>query len=1642
MRLGEITLVVLLSSILSPSYSADPLLDPPAWQAMGEFPNGGLGASMAVAGDVNGDGQPDLIVGAPGGHPEEPTPGQVFVYYGTAAGFGPVPDWRAESGQFGSRFGASVAAAGDLNGDGFADIAVGAPRYSNGEFREGAVFVWFGGIGGLGPDGLPTNADWIAESDQEFAQLGISVAGAGDVNRDGRADILAGAWRYNSGEAAEGKAFIWYGQSDPLWNHGTALDANWSVGSNASGAQLGVSVASAGDVNGDGLPDVIVGADRFPNGSLFPLPSGRARIYLGMAAGGLMTTHAWEASGGEGFGTSVASAGDVNGDGRDDVLVGAPLAENGEPLEGIAYLFLGAAGGLSATAVWSAEGNQRSAGFGTSLGAAGDVNGDGFGDLVVGAPYASSGAGAGSTEGRAALYLGSMTGLQAIEAWSRFGTEPSSAYGSAVAGGDVDGDRYADVLIGAPGSSLGGPASGAATLRKSAGNTSGAPPLSSLSLSVAVIEGGEPAAGRIDLGGPSPTGGVAVHLLSSDPGAARVPRTLVIPPGEIQGLFTVETLSVSAPVDVTITASLGANGKQFAIKVIPEIPPVFDNPPTLLRMGGFELTVESYESKEWDSVNQRIIHAYGFAAVDLTCDGVVTKARVRFEDLTIAPLISDPRVGDVLAGKATYPTMPATPVELRLAVAGFSVVVESLTILSGGGTAKVRVEMPTSLADVAAGLCRPGALDVGDVAFTSQCEFYTSLSAAAYGAWAVGNTGMEITSLQGGSDIVVDFSTAIAPTAPPALGAGWRGVVLRSGRTLSAPSGMVVSNTGYLKAPYEFTNALIMGTGLFADLTLALPGGAGAPPYEFHALQPFGYSITIQGGSLTVVHSTVVTGNLAGGQILLPKWAVRDWRGDRVDFYYSTLAVLPDLDLYAELDLDFETFYWGDYVTPFKPLPAYSLGQVKTGHFFLSGTHRPAYFPLNSGSFWQPTLSGNMAAQLKAQDIQGLTVVPGVTNPTLSIYTPDVPDFKRDPPLGAPLKFGSVADFWLNVGSRGVHGRIVSTEVWPGFPPPYRDLGPTYNPSYAGGQAFQTAFGNFVTNPPVPLPQIFTFIDSASFEGGLRGAVRLKGAIGGPNGHDAPFKEMRFTSTAHNAGGKLDLSNPLPLKHWELFLAPRQKFSAAGILSVKIGKIYLTDSGIQELRTFQNPGSQPPHFALPFWLLWGEVLASGQFQKLTFDMNSTGQKFDGFRFVPLDLHLSPYADPPPEEPFLHAAGTVHFDFFGANYLSIKNHKSANSGAPFYGRSIELLNTVYELDAPSDFDIARDWSGDFGAAEFTIRYDDADQDGFVGDGTMQVIYFDGRLKSSIVLASERICMSMDERGSHHVAVGPVADFGSMKNITGCACIEDAQLKRIHLAAELESSGNTLLFRSAGYAASEIDVTPATTEVWIHGTMFLNVGDGAGDIQVTGQARFLENREALFVEGDVEGSIDAETLLGGAKLSAEGRVSWHMGKDFNNLQGRLAIKAALAVYAVGVEGGFFAGTNTPKAKAWVIDSAGPRYPKLTDLLPETLDGVFAFVKVTGAVDYFVLQGGFEFYTGFGGFVYPNEGFKAVGTIRAQIWGAFLGGLVSASVWLQTTLGAGVPPFFEAAAGIRACFLFVCAEIGIKVRLTEQGGFQIFG
>lgn len=298
-----------------------------------------FGNSVSGAGDVNGDGFADLIVGNTRDDTNGQDSGSALVFSGVDGS----ALFKFDGDGLHDQLGTSVSGAGDVNGDGFADMIAGTP-YSN-------YARVFSGVDGsvLYTFNTPAN------------NFGMSVSGAGDVNGDGFDDLIGGAIYDSPNGLRSGSAWVYSGVD------GSVL---YTFLGDSEGNRLGTSVSGAGDVNGDGFADLIVGIRTFP---------GSARVYSG-SDGSVLYNFIGDWFSGQ-FGESVSGAGDVNGDGFDDMIVGARWAANNGQRSGSAKVFSGADGSV----LYAIDGDSASDQFGHSVSGAGDVNGDGLADFVVSA---------------------------------------------------------------------------------------------------------------------------------------------------------------------------------------------------------------------------------------------------------------------------------------------------------------------------------------------------------------------------------------------------------------------------------------------------------------------------------------------------------------------------------------------------------------------------------------------------------------------------------------------------------------------------------------------------------------------------------------------------------------------------------------------------------------------------------------------------------------------------------------------------------------------------------------------------------------------------------------------------------------------------------------------------------------------------------------------------------------------------------------------------------------------------------------------------------------------------------------------------------------------------------------------------------
>ncbi|MCE9597073.1 MAG: integrin alpha [Spirochaetia bacterium] len=437
--------------------------------------SGGFGEGLGSAGDVNNDGYGDLVVGATRNQGSGTNDkGVAYVFYGSSTGLkthaesatpyscsGP-PDcsvFQNPDNEVNGFFGFSVAGAGDVNRDGFADVIVGAVLNTAADI--GAFYIFYGTSGGITnhPSSAtpyacsgPPDCTLVLNPDNESSgNFGYTVSGAGDVNRDGYSDVLVAALT-NQGTGANDKgiAYVFYGSASGITQHSLASTTYPCNGppdctaiqnpENQAGTYFGNGLSAAGDVNRDGYGDVIIGG--FQNEGSGVADKGVAYVFYGSANG--VTSHPGDATPyscngppdcttiqnpdneSQGyFGYDVTGGADLNQDGYDDVAISAYQNQGaGNGNKGMAYVFFGASTGITLHVAdanpYSCSGapdcvaiqnpdDEISGSFGYSLSFVGDINKDGRPDLAVGG-YKNQGPGI-ADKGSAYLFFGTSTGI-------------------------------------------------------------------------------------------------------------------------------------------------------------------------------------------------------------------------------------------------------------------------------------------------------------------------------------------------------------------------------------------------------------------------------------------------------------------------------------------------------------------------------------------------------------------------------------------------------------------------------------------------------------------------------------------------------------------------------------------------------------------------------------------------------------------------------------------------------------------------------------------------------------------------------------------------------------------------------------------------------------------------------------------------------------------------------------------------------------------------------------------------------------------------------------------------------------------------------------------------------------------------------
>ncbi len=1022
--------------------------------------------------------------------------------------------------------------------------------------------------------------------------------------------------------------------------------------------------------------------------------------------------------------------------------------------------------------------------------------------------------------------------------------------------------------------------------------------------------------------------------------------------------------------------------------------------------------------------------------------------RVRFTDISASVIKAGATKGIVLSGIAKYPTEPAIPiVPFTLNISpGFQLEVSAMSFSPGlDPLVTAQLVLPSSITQNSA--CAAGRLDLGAFRMSSTCEFYKVLAGSDYGVFGIGNTTLAI----GGRGYIVDFSSSqtYGPSGKPVT---WKGVVLMQGKSQGSPSGTVVSNIGYMQANYTFTNGIVEGSGLTAIFQ-------NTAPYKYGATQPYGYEINFNNATVNVASSSVAGGNILQGKIVLPKTAVRQADNSEVVLTDINLTIKPSMDLIGySLIQPGTNVYWGDLIAAGGgDRKSFGIEDIaRQAWLFFSATLQPMFSPTtgNGKKFNAPFNTLNPTV-LETYNMQGATfgnfgilVVNTPNRPNISpVWEPNDPAIPANNNL-VWFRLNKKEFCWMNVVTEGVHCSI-DGDIRES--PPLK-LGDPSQPLYVGVTPFQTLTNNPVKDNNKPFSSILLrCVESAVITCDFRSFINEPA----PVDNILAFKEMVFTSTANNAGGKLDVQAGDSLSYWGLKLMPKPGFSSAGLISVKTGQIILTAAGLAETR----------HFAQPFWLTWGEMLANGTMGRLFFDFNAAYQQFDKFNYIHNAVALSPVNADPAKKGFLRVGGTAFFPFFGGDYLHIiDTYTPGMSGDPFNGRTVTLSNAAATGGfLPTDFTIAGNWSDGLGIFNFTIKYANVTQDGFLGTGISSLRnLLGGDIGSTLDMNSRGTCIRigtnlMDQRS---VSLGPIANISNITRIWGCVCIKGDAIENMVVGGEVTNAANvSIAARVGSYLSAILQITPSLARLTVDGEAYMSIA-AAIDALVNGHMQLTLNHAEGFLEGEVQGKIRmAEgAALVGSSLEAEGQLNWHLGLDFNEIQGMVSLKVMGFGGGAGIGAGFYVGMNAPKSRAWVLMGQDPRFTLNMAALPATLTGVYGMVQIHQSINLYIISGGYDLYVGLGAFMLsvPLPGSivagpvsvppplllpYVVGNFGGRIHGEILGGLVSAGAYFNLQLIGPIPFSFQGTVGLEACVLWVfCGGVDLTVGLNSSEGFYI--
>ncbi|MBN1755127.1 hypothetical protein JW877_02835 [bacterium] len=979
---------------------------------------------------------------------------------------------------------------------------------------------------------------------------------------------------------------------------------------------------------------------------------------------------------------------------------------------------------------------------------------------------------------------------------------------------------------------------------------------------------------------------------------------------------------------------------------------------------------------------------------------------VNFSNLE-AEIIRD-EVGNIISGDILEDFDPPVPEEVK----DFDIEIHQLFLTPDSAHAVVSVYLPC-LYD--SNSCEQANVGPFKTSFDPNCNiyhvFHYPVDTMGQGPYRIDDLGVYF-SLQ--DSLIIDLSELRSPAGFPNDTAI---IFFPRGKTVASKDS-IVSNTGFLKGEYTFTDGYLTELGLNTVFSLR-------DTLRFETISPASFMLTLfphsSGvGEFEIRDCRYVQGKFKA-EIKLPHY-VFDPAGKPATGKIALLEVDSTLSMSGKVELNTE-MRWGGFGLKTR--------EPHNQIFRITAAPDSFYNPVHGDSLYLDTT-------IVKHKLTGLSfyLISGGGSPADSffVYTPDAREYFR---------FGEVYDVvgWLNVGMRGVSGKLLRGGRFQGFD---AELGIRDSSCYLADSTFHTRIGVFIDSlgnneyQTVQKDIKFMFAGNAAFDSDIGGEVDIPV----PCDFQAPFEDMNVTSTGNLVGGNATFEAET-LLYWGVEMA-----SEWGVMSVKTGQIVFTNAAIAE----------SVHYSQGFKIVWGEMFPDGDLGEFIFSQNTAGQKFDGFPVLIDSCGLSPFpsslkgqkvSDWPDKQGCLNVEANIHFNFFGDidTFINIYDYKYANhANYPYYNRVVQIDPHYFSLPF-------RDWGSYAGNStadlDFdSMAYDSVMQRGFIGTGIVDYKEFDDSpLYSQIVAKPEGIKICMIDNEQHDLSLGPLGSMGRVAEVWGCIYIQGDTLSRIVVGGRLGTSDGIIGASATSQVMVKIVVTPTISEFYLEGDVHIWVLNGRASLHGGARVQLSYDRVNYETDGFIEGyfKVKEGTSITSTNVIAEveGQINWHTGEH-------VFFQAMAKIYVSGlaaVSGGFFVGVNVPISKAWVLNEGGShgKFSLDTEALEQTggtrMSGMYAFCSYSKEYDFGIVAASYELFGGAGlAFISDEEGsvtgVSIIGNFGVYVYGEIFWGFVSASAWANLQIILPYPFYFKGTVGLKGCVLFVCKSIELDIIIDHDG------